>query len=58
LKRCEPTGKGELVLSIGPLEGVEKLSSKHATEDLHGQEELASAGNPAAVILRETCAYQ
>jgi hypothetical protein len=47
------TGKSKLVLFESSFESIEKLSAKDNTENLDGQKELVSTGNPTPLIGRE-----
>ena len=47
-------GEAQLVAPVAQLEEVEQLAAEHAAEHAHGEEESASAGNPAGVIERQS----
>jgi len=49
-EECEVTVEGELAVTEGLLESVDKLSTKDLAQHLAGEEEPLGCGNPVGVI--------
>ena len=54
LQRSKLAGKSELVFCKSSFEASHELFSEDRTEYFDGQKELVPAGNPAAMIVRES----
>jgi hypothetical protein len=54
LQRSKLAGESELVFCKSSFEASQELFSEDQTEYFDGQKELVPAGNPAAMIVRES----